>query len=513
MVKKLAFYVLMLLLLVSPPAAAAEGRAPSTQKQPNIDEIAIDQFVQAQLVKAQSPGAAVVVVSGDQVVYTKGFGLADSASGIPATNTTLFELGSTSKAFTGLALLELERENALSLDDPVTRYIPWLSLTYQGQPVKVTLAQLLHHTSGVPFASLASIPISSEEQALELTVRALSGTALDAPPGDKYQYATINYDVLGLVIQEVSGMSYEAYMSGLLQRLGMNNTVPAAQLKDPQRLARGYKIGFGSPRLYEAPNYRGNTPAGYLVSSADDIGQWLLLQLGMKSISEAGRIIIERSHMPDTSVGPDANGTYYASGWFVTPDGKELSHQGSNPNFSSYFIMRPQEQLGVGVLANINSAYTFHIGQGLMSLLREQELPPAEADFYPLLDRIAMIALSLISVFMIILAGKAIGIPGQLRRQRRTFVPPKGRRLIGLGAALVLTGACLWGIGLLLKTAFAGLPLAVVAVWSPVTIIWLVYALYLFVGIVFLFFLAVWLFPSVKRRSGPILPASAEEVI
>ncbi|MGO4790613.1 serine hydrolase domain-containing protein [Paenibacillus sp. 2KB_20] len=513
MVKKLVFYVLMILLLVSPPAAAAEGGAPSTQKQPNIDEIAIDQFVQAQLVKAQSPGAAVVVVSGDQVVYTKGFGLADSALGIPATNTTLFELGSTSKAFTGLALLELEREDALSLDDPVTRYIPWLSLIYQGQPAKVTLAQLLHHTSGVPFASLASIPISSEEQALELTVRALSGTALDAPPGDKYQYATINYDVLGLVIQEVSGMSYEDYMSGLLQRLGMNNTVPAAQLKDPQRLARGYKIGFGSPRLYEAPDYRGNTPAGYLISSADDIGQWLLLQLGTKSISEPDRIIIERSHIPDTSVGPDANGTYYASGWFVTPDGKELLHQGSNPNFSSYFIIRPQEQLGVGVLANINSAYTFHIGQGLMSLLREQELPPPEADFYPQLDRIAMISLSLISIFMIVLAGKAIGIPGQLRRQRRIFVPPQGRRLIGLGAALVLTGVCLWGIGLLLEAAFAGLPLAVVAVWSPSTIIWLVYALYLFVGIAFLFFLAVWLFPSVKRRSGLILPAPAEEVI
>ncbi|MGV2805724.1 serine hydrolase, partial [Clostridium perfringens] len=169
MVKKLVFYGLMILLLVSPPAAAAEGGAPSTQKQPNIDEIAIDQFVQALLVKAQSPGAAVVVVSGDQVVYTKGFGLADSALGIPATNTTLFELGSTSKAFTGLALLELEREDALSLDDPVTRYIPWLSLIYRGQPAKVTLAQLLHHTSGVPFASLASIPISSEEQALELT--------------------------------------------------------------------------------------------------------------------------------------------------------------------------------------------------------------------------------------------------------------------------------------------------------------------------------------------------------
>ncbi|MFW5434477.1 serine hydrolase domain-containing protein [Paenibacillus apiarius] len=512
MVKKLAIYVLMAVLLVSPIAAAAQGGAQPAQGLPNVDATAIDRFVQAQLEKAQSPGAAVVVVSGNRVVYAKGFGLADREAGIPATSSTLFELGSTSKAFTGLALLQLEQQGALRLDDPVTRYVPWLRLTYQGQAANVTLAHLLHHTSGVPFASLASIPIDSGEQALEQTVRALSGTELDDLPGDRYQYATINYDVLGLVIQEVSGMSYEAYMSRMLQRLGMNDTVPMAQLSDRQGLARGYKIGFGSPRLFEAPAYRGNTPAGYLLSNADDIGRWLLLQLGTDGMSAGDREIIERSHRPDTTVGPDANGTYYAAGWFVSADGEEWSHQGSNPNFSSYFIARPQERLGIGVLANINSAYTFHIGKGLMSLLRKQEPTPPKADFYPQLDRIAMGALIIIGVITIVLASAAIRIPSQLRRQRRAIAPPQGRRLIGLGAALLLTGAYFWGVGRLLGTAFAGLPLDVVAVWAPVTVIWLAYALYTVGGIAFLYFVASWLFPAGKRRSKPIPPIAAEEV-
>ncbi|WP_019424893.1 serine hydrolase domain-containing protein [Paenibacillus sp. OSY-SE] len=512
MVKKLAFYVLMAALLCSPISAAAQEDAHSGKEHSNVDAAAIERFVQAQLENAQSPGAAVVIVSGNRVVYAKGFGVADREAGIPATSSTLFELGSTSKAFTGLALLQLEQQGALRLDDPVTRYIPWLQLTYKGQAANVTLAHLLHHTSGVPFASLASIPIDSGEQALEQTVRALSGAELDDRPGGRYHYATINYDVLGLVIQQVSGMSYEAYMSQMLQRLGMNDTVPAAQLTDRQRLAKGYKFAFGSPRLFEAPAYRGNTPAGYILSNADDIGRWLLLQLGTDRMSEGDRAMIERSHRPDTAVVPDANQNYYAAGWFVSVDGEEWSHQGSNPNFSSYFIVRPQERLGVGVLANINSAYTFHIGKGLMRLLREQEPPPVEADYYPQLDRIAMVALIVIFVITIVLASAAIRIPSQLRHQRRAFVPPKGRRIIGLGAALLLAGAYFWGIGGLLGKAFAGLPLDVVAVWSPVTVIWLVYALYIIGGIAFLFFIAVWLFPAGKRRSEPLPPIAIEEV-
>ncbi|EHQ63591.1 cyclic peptide transporter [Paenibacillus dendritiformis C454] len=507
--KRLAVYLFIAALLVRPAALAAEEGAPARQGQPDIDEAAVERFVQAELEKAQSPGAAVVVVSGDQVVYANGFGLADREAGIPATSSTLFQLGSTSKAFTGLALLELEQQGALRLDDPVARYLPWLQLNYEGQAVKVTLGQLLHHTSGVPFASIASIPEDSGEQALERTVRALSGSELDTVPGSKYQYATINYDVLGLVIQEVSGMSYEAYMSGMLQRLGLHDTMPMAQLNDRQRLAAGYKIGFGSPRLYQAPDYRGNTPAGYLVANADDIGRWLLLQLGAAGISPSDRAIIERSHRPDTNAGPDENGASYAAGWFVSADGKEISHQGSNPNFSSFIIFRPQERLGVGVLANINSAYTFHIGSGLMSLLREREPPPAQADFYPQLDRIAMAGLAIIAVSLIVPAAAAIRIPLQLRRKRRAFVPPRGRRLFVLGAAILTAGACFWGLGKLLDKIFAGLPLDVAAVWCPVSVIWFIYAFCFAAGIAFLFFVAVWLLPKVRR---PPLPIPAEEV-
>jgi len=507
--KKLAIYLFTAALLVSPAAIAADEGAASPQGRPKVDEAAIERFVQAELEKARSPGAAVVVVSGDRVVYANGFGLADREAGIPATSSTLFQLGSTSKAFTGLALLELEQQGALRLDDPVARYLPWLRLNDEGQAAQVTLAHLLHHTSGVPFDSIASIPEDSGEQALERTVRALSGTELDAVPGSKYQYATINYDVLGLVIQEVSGMSYEAYMSRMLQRLGLHDTMPMAQLNERRRLAAGYKIGFGSPRLYQAPDYRGNTPAGYLLSNADDIGRWLLLQLGTADISASDRAIIERSHRPDTAAGPDENGAYYAAGWFVSADGKEISHQGSNPNFSSYIILRPQDRLGVGVLANINSAYTFHIGAGLMSLLQDREPPPAQADFYPQLDRMAMIGLAIIAVSLIVLAAAAARIPLQLRRKRRAFVPPRGRRLAIFVAAILTAGAFFWGIGKLLDKVFAGLPLDVAAVWCPVSVIWFIYAFSFAAGTAFLFFGAVWLLPKVRR---PPLPIPAEEV-
>ncbi|UHA74010.1 serine hydrolase domain-containing protein [Paenibacillus sp. 481] len=499
--KKLALYMLVAALLCGSLPAISPGQAYAAGELPNVDVAAIERYVEAQIKEADIPGAAVVVVSGDRVVYANEFGQADREAGIPVTSSTLFELGSTSKAFTALAILQLEQQGKIRLDDPVKRYIPWLELYDQGQPANVTIAQFLYQTSGVPFRTLASIPIGMGEGVLEETVRALSGTELDHRPGSKFLYATINYDVLGLVIQQVSGMSYEHYMSQLLQQLGLKNTVPMAQLKDSGKLATGYKVAFGSNHPYNAPRYQGNTPAGYLISNVEDIGQWLLLQLGAKNdLSAPHRELIKRSHISDTSVKPNTDQSYYAAGWSVAANGEQIWHQGSNPNYSSFFVLRPKERFGVGIMANINSAYTFQMGNGVMNLLRGHEPPPAVDDLYPMLDRIAFVVFIVLGVLVIVLASAAIRIGMQLRQRRRVFMPLKGRRSIVFAAILILAVACYWGIGKLFKGVFAGLPLDVVAVWAPIPVVWSAYALYIVGGGAFCYWLAAYLFPTTQRR-------------
>src|SRR5688572_2531437 len=174
--------------------------------------------------KGDIPGLSLVIVKGDQTMV-KGFGYADLQTNTKVTPQTFFEIGSCTKAFTALAALKLQKEGLLNLNDPVTKYLPWLQMRYKDREFPITLDQFLHHTSGVPFKSISHIPADTSSRALENTVRTLVGQELAHVPGTVYEYATINYDVIGLVIDKVSGMSYERYMvENIFQPLGLKNT-------------------------------------------------------------------------------------------------------------------------------------------------------------------------------------------------------------------------------------------------------------------------------------------------
>nr|MDH3176063.1 serine hydrolase [Bacillus pumilus] len=122
-----------------------------------ISSKAIDQVIEEQMELGRIPGMSAVVVKKDEVVYQKGFGYADRKKKKQVTDSTFFEIGSTSKAFTALAIVELEKQGKLHLKDPVSSYIPGFFPTYNGKPQRLTVEQLMHHTSGIPFQSIALI--------------------------------------------------------------------------------------------------------------------------------------------------------------------------------------------------------------------------------------------------------------------------------------------------------------------------------------------------------------------
>ena len=125
----------------------------------------IEQFVEEQQKMSQIPGISLVIVEKGEIVYQKGFGYADIEEKKPVTSNTLFELASTSKAFTGLAILQLEEEGLLKRTDDVRKYIPWLELEYKGEPQTITIDQLLYHTSGIASNTIVHIPESNADNA------------------------------------------------------------------------------------------------------------------------------------------------------------------------------------------------------------------------------------------------------------------------------------------------------------------------------------------------------------
>ncbi|WP_432760110.1 serine hydrolase domain-containing protein [Lysinibacillus zambalensis] len=360
----------------------------------------IDQFIQEQKAISKIPGISLVIVEKGKTVYEKGFGYADVQSKTPVTSNTLFELGSTSKAFTGFAILKLEKEGYLNRSDDVRKYIPWLELEYNGEPQEITINQLLYHTSGIATNTISNIPKSNEENALELTVKKLLDQPLNRQPGSSFEYATINYDVLGLVIEKVSKQPFDMYIKQqILEPINMKDSFVGLHQVKSNEMASGYKIGLMREQEYTPPIYRGNIPAGYIISNTNDIANWLKLQLGNSQINSFENKIIQESHIPDQSVKPFDKDTYYASGWEVIrkEDKQYIFHAGANPTFSSYFIMQPDEQLGVAVLSNMNSSYTTEIGQGVMDLWEGKTVNTIHADNLQNLDK----TLSLICVIVI----------------------------------------------------------------------------------------------------------------
>lgn len=445
------------------------------------------------------PGMSLVIVRGNKQ-YLRSFGYADSEKKIPVTTKTLFELGSCSKAFTALAILKLEIEGRLNLDDYVSDYLPWFRVTYKNVPQKITLQQLMHHTSGIPWQTISKIPQSDGESALTQTIRAIVGTELNHPPGKEFEYATVNYDILGAIIEKVSGLSFERYtQANILGPLNMYNT-RIGRNADQSNLATGYKIGFFAPRAYDAPVYRGNNPSAYVISDAEDMLIWLKLQMGIIK-SDLGNLV-RKAQMRDTTVGPRRYDlSSYAMGWNVSLRGDgEIYHAGLNPNFSAFVAFRPEQKLGVVVLANSNSSALLRIG--------EYVLTGETLDFGPdhSLDKAFSVLSFIFAAYLFSVVVYFISIVVEILRRRRRLEPLSGDKVGKLLLPALIMAPFFYGIFLLPK-AMAGFSWEAAIVWTPISFTVLMILVLTSVILSYFTYLFSLFFPQSDKykKSAPLL--------
>lgn len=495
----LLMYVLLAFFLMAPlypvQGLAQDAAAPAPQLSPEQVE-KIEAFIKKQMTVGKIPGFSVVIVMGDQTVYEKGFGFADLEKKTPVAPTTLFELGSTSKAFTGLGLLRMEKEGLLKLSDPVEKYLPWLKLKFKGKEVPVTVGQFLHQTGGVPFESTAIIPEASGDDALEKTVRNLVGLELRSEPGKKFFYATINYDVLGLIIQQISGKLYEEYMKEkVLQPLGLTETFLFREEAKVKGMAVGYKFSFGKPVPYNAPVYRGNTPAGYVITNARDLARWLKIQMGTIESGELDKTLIEKSHVSD----PDLPNSNYAAGWFILKNYQYITHSGDNPNFSS-FIGFGDEKIGVAVQSNIDSNFTTGTGQGIFYILRGADPKPTTAayDMNMRFDALSSKIVYVLIVFLFVALILLIRSLAKIAAGKKRF---SGRGFVGIVVFIVaslLMAAWIYLISIIPTFLGFNVPLSFGFVWMPFTFTYAILGLFLLGFLYYLLFLSVFFFREPK---------------
>jgi putative ATP-binding cassette transporter len=345
-------------------------------------EADIDDFVSEKVESEGIPGVAVVVVQGSQVTYLKGFGTASLKTMSPVTPQTVFDLASCSKSFTALAVLLLRDEGLVDLDLPVSHYLPGFTTADYQMSQEITVRQLMNHSSGLPGRFAEPIAFHSGEDAMEKLVESMERVHMDRAPGSSFEYSNLNYSLLGAIIEKVSGVSFEEYLEQrVFTPLGMENTTMVPEEAEKLDRADGHQLLFGHLITRNIPIYRSIVPAGWVMSTAEDMGRWLIVQLSDGVIDNQQVIAaedIEELHTPGVSYEENGAEVGYGMGWFIGDSDTGISmlwHGGDTSNFSADMILVPESQMGVSVLVNSqNSAAVHSIAPGVASLVLGQEL-------------------------------------------------------------------------------------------------------------------------------------------
>jgi CubicO group peptidase (beta-lactamase class C family) len=328
---------------------------------PTFEEF--DGYIEANLKKLNAPGAALVIVEGERIIHTAGFGSTGPQGGTP-TDETPFFIGSLTKSFTALAVMQLAETGRIDLDAPVQRYLPWFTLADAGAAARITVRHLLNQTSGIPqipgmlnLANFDAAPGAAEEQAV-----ALASVKPLYPAGSTFEYSNINYNLLGLVVEAASGETYAGYIrEHIFTPLNMQRSHTSKAAARQDGLAVGHRQWFGFPApVPEMPVPQGSLASGQLIASAGDLGRYLSAQLnggsyqGVSILSPEG---IAEMHRPAATIelaGKDMGD--YGMGWFVIEREEEpiIFHYGEVPDYFAYMALIPGQNRAFALLVNTN---------------------------------------------------------------------------------------------------------------------------------------------------------------
>jgi CubicO group peptidase (beta-lactamase class C family) len=305
----------------------------------------------------------VLLAKGDQVLFEKSYGSANMEWNVPNTAESKFRIGSMTKQFTTACLLLLEDRGKLKTDDPVSKYVPNAPATW----AKITIYHLLTHTSGIP--SFTNFPEYEQFQRQPTTPEKLLAFFRDKPlefePGSKWKYSNSGYEVLGYVIEKVTGQTYHQFLDeNIFKVLNMTDSGYDSNSRVIAHHAYGYAPG---PQGITVAGYVDMTvlySAGALYSTTRDLLKWERGLFG-------GRLLKPASL--EKMITPFKND--YGCGLFVTSVNgrKRIEHGGGIQGFNTELAYWPDEQMTVVVLANLNGSAPSDIAAGLAATVHGEK--------------------------------------------------------------------------------------------------------------------------------------------
>jgi CubicO group peptidase (beta-lactamase class C family) len=362
----------------------------------NIDTKSVDALMLRTLKDWKIPGAAIAIVKDDRIVYVQGYGTKDVAGTDKVTADTLFQIASTSKAFTSTALAILADEGKLSFDDRVREHLDYFRLADDCADANVTLRDIVSHRTGVSRHDELwdNSPYSRED-----VVRRIGAIAPSKPFRTTYQYQNIMFIAAGEVVTKVSGMSWDDFVrTRLFQPLGMIRTVTSdADWNASANRATGHsydwRTGVVTPQKPIDTTTIG--AGGAIKSSARDMANWIRFQLADGKFE--GKQLLDPAPLAETKTpetvirmselsrerNPETNVMSYAMGWNVQDYRGELlvAHSGSLNGFRTHVDLLPKQKAGFVLLINVGRGVALI---GLRNAIADMLLGKPAKDWSPI---------------------------------------------------------------------------------------------------------------------------------
>jgi CubicO group peptidase (beta-lactamase class C family) len=377
--------VLEFALLAAVPGAIASQSADAASAAASNDMRVLDRFIAGYCAAMNAPGLTLGLANGEGTVRAASYGYVDIPAKLPVTTAHLFEIGSITKSFVGLTILQLHDEGKVDLQAPIRTYLPWLSMeTNFGE---ILVHHLLTHSSGMP-DDAPLIPVSPERrprQALK--------------PGTEFHYSNWGYDALGRLIEAVDGRPWHAAVSArILKPVGMHDTSPTITSASRPRIAQSYMPLHDDrpyPRhgaLVPAGNLAVEFAAGSIASTPKDMSLYMQMILnrgqvnGARIVSEESFKLFSTPHIAAPAFGPEAG---YGYGIAVDKlDGHtRLRHTGGMVSFMSAIHMDLDSKLGAFASVNAQLGYrpnpVAELAVRLMRAEKERSKAPPMPEFDP----------------------------------------------------------------------------------------------------------------------------------
>jgi CubicO group peptidase (beta-lactamase class C family) len=311
----------------------------------------LSEAVERLLPTFNAPGVAIGITQRERTLHADVFGLADQEAGKPVTLDTLFQIGSISKSFTSILLLQLQEQGLLDINDPVTKHLPWFEV--QSEYAPMTLRHLMSHTAGIICGS-DDTPVAFTEA---WNLRHTKATAL---PGEMFNYSNSGYKTLGLVLETLLGQDISTILrERIFEPLGMSASLPDFRNRNRHLLATGHSPYFDDRplppggQLAPATWFESNTADGAICSNAENMCRYLrmILQCGQGLLTrESLELFIE----PVIATDDGTHGEHYGLGMFTMQlDGHHvIGHSGGMVGFTADMLADLDSGLGVVVLTN-----------------------------------------------------------------------------------------------------------------------------------------------------------------